>query len=645
MLIHLANYCLTTKKIHNCSEILFYFGVILIFAFPLISENTFIEEKQLKNTPLFSRDINKDNFIQCYREYLSALNHTMNITNEILQFCLDILTGKENRPYNYVYTKEIMSPRGEKLKFIQINLIYDSKLKNKDIMFRANIIFYTILKFYNDQNNIPWLSKDIQFNYITKELFYDHPFECYELLINGKYNKRVSYGQKISGIINIDLTEFDIDNFQKFSLRFHGINSEQIDMDYYKMIYDNFISTFASAHKFINHDNILSERAIKNIKIFLKIPSLIFKFFFSMEPDNYIKYILYAINNILSNFFMINNHINTNHLLVTKSKNSILMKIIPKNITQNHTNTPIFNNNNTTNISNLDNQNNNKSKIEQSIDHTILYRYRYIIGVFELIIKGISRDEIDLFRGQYFYILLDPKIFVGYYYLSILICFVIRIFYELISYIISHKNNNHAQNENRKIRGGLIIGGLLVLSTICIVLLLHIEYIIKMLNMDNINAYYLVIIFIISLQIISLILFNLNKEEEYFINELLMFIITLNCWNFIFINIGMGLFISFIILPMEYIFLHLKSIKYNVFKIIILFIIISSTLNTSQLLNSMLSNYLIYNNNIFIIINVSLFLLSLRLELFIMMIINNIKRGNIWNYDEIDDDNNNNNNA
>ena len=109
-----------------------------------------------------------------------------------------------------------------------------------------------------------------------------------------------------------------------------------------------------------------------------------------------------------------------------------------------------------------------------------------------------------------------------------------------------------------------------------------------MLNIDNIKAYYMIIIFIISLQIISLILFNLNKEEEYFINELLMFIITLNCWNFIFINIGMGLFMSFIILPMEYIFLHLKSIKYNVFKIIILFIIISSTLNTSQLLNSML---------------------------------------------------------
>ena len=646
MLIKIGSFFLTTKKInklHKISEILFYCGIILIFAFPLISEHTFIEEKQLKNTPLLSRDINKDNFIQCYREYLSALNHTANITNEILQFCLDILAGKEKKPYNYIYTKEILSPRGEKFKFIQINLIYDPNLKNKDSMYRANIVFYTILKFYSDQNNISWLSKDIQFNYVTKELFYEHPFECYELLINGKYNKRISYGQQICGIINIDLTEFDIDIFQKFSLRFHGINSEQVDMDYYKMIYDNFISTFASAHKFITHDNILSDRAIKYIKIYLKLPSLIFKRFF--EPNLYTKYILYGINNILSNFFMINNHINTNHLLVTKSKNSILMKIIPKNITQKQNNIPVLNN--------TTNNTYNNSKLEQSIDHTILFRYRYIIGVFELIIKGISRDEIDLFRGQYFYILLDPKIFVGYYYLYILFFLTMRIFYELNSYIHSHQNinfllsqnsvENHYNNNNNKIRSGWIIGGLLILSAISIVLLLHIENIIKILKIGNINTYYLVIIFIMLIQIISLIFFHLNQKEEKFINELLMFIITLNCWNFVFINIGMGLFISFIILPMEYIFLHLKSMKYNIFKIIILFIIIFSTLNTTELLSPMLSNYLIYSNNIYIIINVSLFFLSLRLELFIIMIINNIKRGNPWNYDEINNEENNNN--
>ena len=117
-----------------------------------------------------------------------------------------------------------------------------------------------------------------------------------------------------------------------------------------------------------------------------------------------------------------------------------------------------------------------------------------------------------------------------------------------------------------------------------------------------------------------------------------MFIITLNCWNFIFINIGMGLFISFIILPMEYLFLHLKSRKYNFIKIIILFIIIISTLSTKQLLFSMLDNYLQYSNNIYIIISVSIFFVSLRMELFIFMIINNLIRGKVWYY-EVEDKN------
>ena len=639
MLIKTGYLILMTKKTESISEILFYFGIILIFAFPLISEHTFIEEKQLKNTPIFKRDIDIEFFKQSYREYLSVLNGTNKITNtnKILELCLNALMGKEKKPYNYFYTKEILSPRGDKLKFIQINLIYDPNLENKESMVRANIVFYTILKFYSDQNNIQWLSKDIQFNYITKKLFYEHPFECYELLTNGKYNKRVSFGQKISGIVNIDLTEFDIDNFQNISLRFHGINSEQIDMDYYKMIYDNFISIFGKKHEFVTHENILSKRAEENIKIFLTIPSLCFKRI--LDPNLYKKYILYAINNILSNFFMINNNFNTNHLLVTKSKNSILMKIISKD--------PNENNTNTSNITNLSdkkalNQSNDNKKIEKSIDISILVRerlYRFIIGVFELILKGISREEIDLFRGQYFYILLDPKIFVGYYYLFILIFLAIRIFFELIFCIKSHQNYTFIlfQNSNPNIREHRIIhvgriGGLLILPIISIMMVLHVEFIIEILNFDNITTYYLIIIFIMLFQMLGLILFKFNNEEEIFINELLMFIFTLNCWNFIFINIGIGLFISFIILPMEYLFSHLKKRKYNILKIVILFILISSTLNTRQLITSMVLNYLKYNNNIYIIINLTLIFLSLRMNLFILMIINNILRGYAWDY-------------
>ena len=619
---------------HRISKYLFYYGIILIFAFPLISEKTFIEEKQLKNTVLFSRDIYIDIFKENYKEYLSALNQSSNINNKILKFCLDVLMGTEKRPYNYIYKKEILSPRGEKLKFIQINLIYDSNSKNKESMIRANIVFYNIIKFYSDENNIPWLSNDIQFNYVTKELFYDHPLECYDLLTSGKYNKRVSFGQKISGIVNIDLTEFDIDHFQQFSLRFHGINSEQIDMDYYKMIHDNFRSIVGNKYKYVTYDSILSPKVKKNIELFLKIPSFIFKNY--IDENLYKGYILYAIDNILSNFFMINNKINTNHLLVTKSKNSILIKIIPNNTKSlNNTNSNILISSKQTDIFTQHNHN----KYEQ-VDYSILFE---LTRIFELIIKGISRDEIDLFRGQYFYILVDQEYFVGYYYLFILLFLVTKIFYELLSYINNHEKNNFSffQNINaNSIRGGRIIVGVLILSIISIILILHIEYIIKFLKINNNYAYYIEIVLIMVIQMIFLIFLQLNRNEEKFVNELLMFIITLNCWNIIFINIGIGLFISFIYLPMEYIFIQLKSVKYNIIKIAILFIIIFSTINTRQLISSMLDNYLIYSNNVYIIISISLFFVSLRMELFIIMLINNIRRGNVWYYDNSDDNDN-----
>ena len=640
MLIKVGSYLLTLKKIDKLkkiSEFLFYCGIILALAFPLISEPTFIEEKQLKNTPILRRAIDKNTFTQNYRDYLSAMNHTNTTTNKILSFCLNVLMGTNNKSYNYIYTKDILSPRGEKLKFIQINLIYEQNALKKQSMLSAHIVFYTIIKFYSDQNNIPWLSKDIQFNYVTKELFYEHPHECYELLINGKFNKKVSTGQKISGILNIDLTEFDIDNFEKFSFRFHGINSEQIDMDYYKMIYDNFILTFANAYKFTTHDCILSERATKIVKNFLKIPSLLFEKF--LDPDLYIKYILYAINYILSNFFLINNHINTNHLLVTKNKNSILMKIISNNNSLSYMNYLISHN--TTNIFNITNKNINRT--EFSIYHDILIRYRYIIGAFELIIKGISRAEIDIFRGQYFYILVDPKKFVGYYYLFILMFLMMRIFFEFIFYINTHQSNNfqyfieNKSKTEKRIKGGRIIGGLLILFTISLILILNIEYVIRNLKIDFINAYYLCIFIVIIMQILCLILFNLNEAEEKFINEILTLIMTLNCWNFISINIGTGLFISIIILPIEYLFIHLQNM--NIIKIFILFILVFSTLKTRQLIHPLVYNYVHYKNNIYIIISGSIFFISLRMELYIIAIINNIIRKRKNNKREIIDNN------
>ena len=155
---------------------------------------------------------------------------------------------------------------------------------------------------------------------------------------------------------------------------------------------------------------------------------------------------------------------------------------------------------------------------------------------------------------------------------------------------------------------------------------MHIEYIIEVFNIESVNAYYLIIIFIMLIQMLWLTIFKFNEEEEIFINELLMFINILNCWNFVFINIGIGLLLSISILPMEYLFLHLKQIKYIIIKIIILFILIFSILNSKQLISSMVHNYLKYNNSIYIIFSVTIFFLTLRMELFIFMIINNFFR-------------------
>ena len=95
---------------------------------------------------------------------------------------------------------------------------------------------------------------------------------------------------------------------------------------------------------------------------------------------------------------------------------------------------------------------------------------------------------------------------------------------------------------------------------------------------------------------------------------------TLNCWNFISINIGVGLLISIIILPLEYLFIHLQNM--NIIKILISFYLIFSILKWKELIFPLVNNYINYKNNIYIIISGSIFFISLRMELFIITTIN-----------------------
>ena len=88
---------------------------------------------------------------------------------------------------------------------------------------------------------------------------------------------------------------------------------------------------------------------------------------------------------------------------------------------------------------------------------------------------------------------------------------------------------------------------------------------------------------------------------------------------------------------MEFIFLHLKQVKKNLFKISLISFILYAILGWKELILTMTNNYINYNNNIYTFITMSVILLTLRMALFIVMILNKFKRKEPWDYEEVID--------
>ena len=619
------------KKIFRISKIAYFCGVILLICFPLISKNIKIEEKHLRNTSLFAKKIGNSNFVK----YASTYFNYQDPNDKILNFCQQIFFNSSDKPYNHVFTKDIISPRGRKLHLIQINLIYDQSLRNFELIKKANFIFYALMKFLSEQDNNTWLSKDIQFNYITKELFEQHPKECYEILTNGKYNKKLGDGKIISAIYNFDLSEFDVDHMYTILIKGVGVNSEFVDIDFYRMVVANIQATFNSNEfEVTTNDPVLSE---KNKRILLNILNKFGEIINNFTPKkDYSKKYMYLIENILNNFFMINNKINANHLLVTNGFNSLLIKTTGEGVPK---------------------QENREKYFSQ---------YYKLIGTTLLMIKGMTNEEIDLFRGLYFYLFTSPFQCINYFYLFLLILMCLRGFFNLIDLIYHNEyiyiwtikspfdkkdsknikeennentnDNNGFNDENNVIHASRILAMLFFTGTICVFFIINIESFVKILNIKNIeNAYYYMIFIIFINQLFILYVFKLSKSEERFIDIIIMYLIILNCWNFVFINIGIGIVMSAILLSYEFIFLHLKQVKNNPIKIGLIVLVLFITLTWKEFIRTMLINYFNYHNNIYTITTMTLVLMTFRLALFIVMMTNKLKRQEPWDYDEIID--------
>ena len=611
------------KKIYKISKISFFCGIILIIAFPLLSKSIKIEEKHLKNTSLFSRNIGMANF----NSYIKSYFYQKNSNDKILNFCQQIFYNSTNKPYNYIFSKDIVCPRCKKLQLIQINLIYDQTLKNLEIMKKSNFIFYALIRYLSEEKHITWLSKDLQFNYVTKELFDNNPKECYELLTKGKYNKKLEDGKIIHAIYNFDLTQIDIEHFYQILVKIVGVNSELVDIDFYRMVLANFQANFKDNDLLVTtNDAVLSKEMAKNIFNVLDFFGDLTKSFIP-KRDYKLRY-MYLIENIINNFFMINNKINTNHFLVTNGYNSLLFKTT------------------------------GKTK-PQSNERQMNICYKFVATIL-LMIKGMSNEEVDLFRGLYFYLLTSPFQCINYFYLFVLILMFVREFFNLIDLIYhneyrfiwtiknpfdiidkkeNEKNNDeNKDNKDKYIYAGRIVSTLFFIGIIYILFMLNFDLFIKVIHEQRLDfGYYYMIGIIFVSQFCTLFLLNLTKPEERFLDIIIMYLFVLNCWNFVFVNIGIGIVMSAIFMPMEFIFLHLKQVKKNLFKIGLISLILYCILGWKELIITMTSNYITFNNNIYTFITICVILLTLRMALFIVMILNKLKKKEPWDYEEVID--------
>ena len=599
------------KRMLKISRIAFFLGIAAVIAFPLLSKNIKIEEKQLRNTSLFARKVDYSKFSSNFKNYFYQPNYQDNIYN----FCTQIFRNASNIPYNKILTKNILSPRGKKLHLIQINLIYDT-VNNLENTKNTNFVFYALIKFLSDKNNIHWLAKDIQINYVSKKLFDENPKECYELLTSAKYNERLEQGKIIHAIYNFDLSEIDLENLNTFLIKIVGINSEHVDIDFYKMVLANFQTNFNNMDfKITTHEPVLSKEIKKNILIVLNSFNDIIKNF--VKNTDYKNKYLYIIQDIINDYFLINNKITTNNLLITNSFNSLLVKTIGKS-----------------------NYN--------SIDRKMKACYN-LLGTVILMIKGMNTEEIDIFRGLYFYILSSPYQCIEYTYLFILILMTLRGFFHLIELIYhneykfiwtintSKNKKDEEENDNNYIHASRIISILFLLGIIHILLALNFEKFIELIDFnDEIYSYYFLIGNIFMNQLFILAIIKISKSEEKFINIIIMYLQILNCWNFVFINIGIGLTMTVVIMSMEFIFLHLTMIKYCIIKIGIIGIVLFGIMNWKELIKTMINNYIKFTNNVYIIITITVILLTLRMALFIVMLMNKYLRHESWDYDEVE---------
>lgn len=590
-------------KYKHLGYILILFGIFAAMAFPYLAEETYIIEKFFKNSGMLNNQLTSTFFNDCQERYFKTKNEHIQKDND-LYFSNQIFS---NDPANLdrIYSKSFPAPRGDKKKFIMFNLIYPKISYNIEAYQKANAIWYTIMRFLSNKDNVVWLAKEVQINYVPAHLFYDDFKDTYVKLTDGRYNKLVQMGEKIDAIVNIDLNQFDLDHFSKFILKINGIHSENIDMDYFKVIIDN----LSESKAFSTNDEVFSSSFKKTLKDFLnsigRILSNILKLPGAQDQKSaYTSRYLYFLENIADNYFMINNKINLNHMFISNNFDSILIKVEPK-----------------------------IKPIETNSARKKAYNFAASI---ERIIKIISKNEIDIFRGQYHYVLTSYRFFVGYNFLILPILLIIKTFYELLTVVY----NTDYKEIGKRIDPSKILSILLLTFVIIIGMLLHIGDIGQIFNIKkNVILFYYLMIACFVISAIAVLSLKMNEQEIIFVDNLIRFFLALNCFNFIFVNIGIGIVLSVVILPTEALIISLRERGKQFVQIFIFGVGIYIIYSSNELINSMVENWIEFGSNVYPILSITFALFIFRFVVVILMVLRKKEESKI---EKVDDEKKNN---
>ena len=502
-------------KIKLISSILFILSFFFLITFPYWQENIYINEKQMKVSEIHSNDFSESDFSKNYKllsnlmqnksssDYVNYQEYIQNLFKNKIKLRSKIF--KISNDDTQLLTYRVISQRGDRMRSNMINFIYDS---NKPLNYKNLILLYCFLDYFQTPEKTRWLAKDLYINILSSDLFYNKPAKLNKFLKKERFFNQ----SKKDFILNLDVN-IELSPETNFIINYSGANSETVDMDYYKMIYDNLLSHFHSNKISANYNNRIidfNNYVDKAVSYFGNITDD-FKF---IQPYSrvvsskfdYRKEMIYTINNIYSTF-LIPFKIDSNHLFVSEGINSITLKAF-KNT----------------------NELNEQDKYSFTINLSL-------IKILENIMKGLSIVEIDIFRGNYHYIFTSNYSFVGILpFLLIPVLAVLRLLFEGIE-LFYNKNIFSKANKPG--------------YHLCLYVLIHMINITLICNVKSLIGYNYeltnneLIMLIIGIILISyLVLITLTaftKERLRFYNITNLYFQSIMCFNYFFINYGLGL--------------------------------------------------------------------------------------------------------